>query len=370
MASGHTSMDELYMLECLSLAAQGAGYVSPNPLVGAVIVKGSKAIGRGYHRQFGGPHAEVHAIRSAKQSIKGATLYVNLEPCNHFGKTPPCTELIISSGIKRVVVGMKDPNPAVSGKGIACLRKAGIEVTAGVREEECRKLNEAFSKYISTGIPFVTLKIAQTLDGKIADASGNSKWITNERSRMLVHRLRSMYDAALVGAGTVVKDNPELTVRSVKGRNPIRVIIDGAFRLPLSSAIFSKPLKAKTILCVEQRFSRKQQKKTAALLQRGVEVIALQGKKNGLLSLKNVLRSLGSLGIASVMVEGGSEMYSQFIKERLANKLLLFVAPKIFGNGLDAVRLPSDRSVLNAVQAKKLSVIKLDDDILIELYLQ
>jgi diaminohydroxyphosphoribosylaminopyrimidine deaminase/5-amino-6-(5-phosphoribosylamino)uracil reductase len=369
MASRDKSLDELFMLECLRLAGKGAGYVSPNPMVGAVIVQRTKVIGRGYHEKFGGAHAEVNAIRSAKQSVKGATLYVNLEPCNHFGKTPPCTDLIISSGIRNIIVGMKDPNPMVSGKGVAQLRHAGIDVHVGVLEEECKTFNEIFIKYISTGLPFVALKAAQTLDGKIADASGRSKWISNEKSRALVHKLRSTYDSVMIGAETVINDDPQLTVRAVRGRNPVRVIIDGRFKLPLASRIISNPLAAKTIIIISDKFAKAQNKKKEVILSRGVEVIELKGNKNGSISFKKILTTLGSLGIASVLVEGGATLYSSFTKEKLADKLLLFVSPRILGSGLDAFRHIPQKSIANAIRMEKCSVTNLDGDILIESYL-
>ncbi|MBI3192960.1 MAG: bifunctional diaminohydroxyphosphoribosylaminopyrimidine deaminase/5-amino-6-(5-phosphoribosylamino)uracil reductase RibD, partial [Ignavibacteriae bacterium] len=232
------NFDIKYIKQCLTLARKGAGSVSPNPMVGCVIVKNGKVIGTGYHQKFGEPHAEVHAINSAKESVNGATVYVNLEPCNYFGKTPPCTKLLIKSKIKRVVVGMLDPNLKVSGKGINQLQKAGIEVIAGVLEDEAKKLNEAFTKYIQTNRPFVTLKIAQTLDGKIADKNRKSQWITGAASLKYVHQLRVENDAVLVGAGTIKADDSLLTVREVEGRNPIRIIIDGNFNVSEDARIF------------------------------------------------------------------------------------------------------------------------------------
>jgi diaminohydroxyphosphoribosylaminopyrimidine deaminase/5-amino-6-(5-phosphoribosylamino)uracil reductase len=208
--------EELYMLECLSLADKGGGYVSPNPLVGALVVKNGRVIGRGYHAFFGGPHAEVNAIRKCSGSPRGATLVANLEPCNHQGKTGPCTALIIKAGISRVVVGLPDPNPQVRGKGIAALRRAGIRVDVGVMREACEKINERFTKFITQNIPFVAMKVAQALDGRIGGGPGDPRWITTLASRKIVHHLRSRYDAVLVGAGTVLADNPSLTVRQAK----------------------------------------------------------------------------------------------------------------------------------------------------------
>ena len=369
MARQQHFMDELYMLECLSLAEKGAEYVSPNPMVGAVLVKRGKIIGCGYHRQFGGAHAEVNAMRSAKNNVRGATLYVNLEPCNHFGKTPPCTKLIISSGIKEVIVGMRDPNPLVQGKGIAQLRQAGIKVRVGVCKVECQALNETFTKCISTGFPFVTLKVAQTLDGKIADGTGKSKWISNMMSQSIVHKLRARYDAVLVGAGTVINDNPQLTVRRTTGRNPIRIIIDGRFKVPVAAKVFSKNSNAKTILVVANVFLRHQNKKHKELIQRGVEVIGLPSRKNGTIFMKKILFVLGKKGITSVLVEGGASVYGRLLDEKLADKVILFIAPKILGSGIDSFSYISKRLLGNEVQLHKLSARNVKGDVLIEGYL-
>lgn len=356
------------MMECLHLAQKGGGYVSPNPMVGAVLVKNGKVIGRGYHKYFGGPHAEVNAIRSASTSVAGATLYVNLEPCNFYGKTPPCTDLIIKSKIKKVIVGTLDPNPFVAGKGVRQLRKNGIEVVTGVLEQECRKLNEAFFKFITTHLPFVTLKIAQTLDGKIADITGKSKWLTNKKSRTIVHTLRSQYDAVLVGAGTVNKDNPQLTVRNVKGRNPLRVIIDRHFTVNPNAKVFSG--ESPTIIFTSERQLRKNRTKGMKLEKRGVEIIPMNDSKNGAYNLKKVLSTLGSRGIASVLVEGGATIFSMFLDQQLADKLIIFIAPKIFGGGLPAFSKLHPKRLGKEIQVSNISVQKIDDDVLIEAYLQ
>jgi diaminohydroxyphosphoribosylaminopyrimidine deaminase/5-amino-6-(5-phosphoribosylamino)uracil reductase len=362
-----TPLDELYMLKCLSLAEKGAGYVSPNPMVGCVIVRSGKILGMGYHKRFGGPHAEVHAIRSTKTSLRGATLYVNLEPCNHFGKTPPCTDLIIQSKISRVVIGMKDPNQQVTGRGIAQLRKAGIEVKVGVLKEQCQKFNEAFTTYITTGLPFVTLKIAQTLDGMIADSNGKSQWISNSRSRQLVHRLRSQYDAVLIGAGTVHTDNARLTVREVRGRNPLRVILDGKFSVSPGAQIFSHD--AQTIIYASQRFVRRQEKKAAKFGRTGVDIIELKPIKGNVLPLHDVLCDLSSRQIASVLVEGGAYTFSEFLNQAAANKLLCFVTPKIFGSGLSPFQNIKDKKGRNKILLHNISIRNIDKDLLIEGYL-
>ena len=367
MKLNRKKLDELFMMECISLARKGDGYVSSNPMVGAVLVKGGKVIGRGYHKRFGGAHAEVEAIQNAKTSLRGATIYVNLEPCNYFGKTPACTDLIIRNGIAKVIIGCKDPNPLVAGKGIQQLKKAGIKVYTGVLEDECKKLNESFSKYIVSSLPFVALKIAQTLDGKIAGQRDESRWITNQASRKFVHHLRSRFDAVLVGAGTVEKDNPKLTVRDVKGRNPLRIVIDGNFSTNPDSKIYSQ-VDAKTILFTSKNSVRKQKKKKRTLGQKGVEIIELAAYRNGNLSLMKVLLELASRGIASVLVEGGAKIFSSFLQEKLADKLFIFIAPKIFGAGLNAFENLLHHSTKNHIRLKNISVINIGDNLLIEAY--
>jgi diaminohydroxyphosphoribosylaminopyrimidine deaminase/5-amino-6-(5-phosphoribosylamino)uracil reductase len=369
MKTSRPDIDELFMMECITLAKKGGGYVSPNPMVGAVLVKRGKVIGRGYHRQYGGPHAEVDAIRSATTSVRGATIYVNLEPCNYFGKTPPCTELLIKSGISKVVIGCRDSNPLVAGKGTRQLRNAGIKTVSGVLESECKKLNEVFEKFITTRLPFVTLKIAQTLDGKIADILGNSKWISNSTSRMLVHYLRSQYDAVLVGAGTVKKDNPFLTVRYVKGRNPIRAVIDGDFSTNPEANIFSSG-KTKTLLFISKKSARINHKKKNKLISKGVDIVEMETNSNGTLSFHHILRELGSRNIASVFVEGGAGIFSALIKEKLADKVLCFIAPKIFGPGLNAFDRLSSHSIAKHIHLDNVSIANLKDDLFIEAYLK
>ena len=364
-----SKFDELFMMECIALAEKGGGYVSPNPMVGAVLVKNGKVISRSYHKHFGDSHAEVNAIQSSKQSVRGATLYVNLEPCNYFAKTPPCTDLIIKSEISKVIIGCKDPNPIVRGKGIQQLRKAGIKVEVGVLENDCKKLNESFEKYITQKLPFVTLKIAQTIDGKIADKTGSSIWITNPASRKLVHYLRSRYDAILVGANTVIKDNPQLTVRDVKGRNPLRIIIDGAFRVnPISNIFISSEVK--TILFTSKKAVKNNSQKKNRLSKSGVEIIELNTKQNGFISFKEVLKTLAARGIASVLVEGGAQVFSSFILDKLVDKLLFFIAPKIFGKGLNSFEYLQDQGTGKYIPLRDVSVMNLDHDLLVEAYVK
>jgi diaminohydroxyphosphoribosylaminopyrimidine deaminase / 5-amino-6-(5-phosphoribosylamino)uracil reductase len=324
------------MLRCIRLARNGRGNVSPNPMVGCVIVKNNSIVGEGFHEKFGEAHAEVNAVRSANESIEGADVFVNLEPCSFFGKTPPCTDLLIEKHVKKISVAMLDPNPRVNGKGVRKLRAAGIEVEVGLASQQAKELNEAFVKFISTGKPFVTLKIAQSIDGKIALRNGKSKYITSKDSLAKVHALRAEHDAVLVGAGTVKADNPELTVRLVKGRSPVRIILDGNLSSPLSSRVFNDG-KARTIVFCSSRLeddSRVERNKMDALRRRHVEVYPLRGSSDGAISLNLVLKRIAEMGIASVLVEGGSDVFSQFVKSEAADKLYLFIAPKILGRGI------------------------------------
>lgn len=356
------------MMECLRLAQKGAGYVSPNPMVGCVIIKDDDVIARGYHKKYGGPHAEVIALNSAKKNVKGATLYVNLEPCCSYGKTPPCTDAIIASGIKKVVVGSIDPNPNASGKGITQLRRAGIEVNIGILNSECKKLNEFFFKYITTKRPFVTLKIAQTLDGKIADREKKSKWITTKTLRTIAHKLRSQYDAVLVGAGTINADDSQLTVRHTTGRNPKRVVIDRLFSTRESAKVLSK--QSQTILYTSDKYLRRNLTKKSRLEKKGVEIITLPQKIGGPYNLKMVLEMLGSRGITSVLVEGGATIYSLFLEQKLADKILFFIAPKILGCGLDAFSKITPRLIGKEIVMEKVSIIKIENEFIAEAYLQ
>jgi diaminohydroxyphosphoribosylaminopyrimidine deaminase / 5-amino-6-(5-phosphoribosylamino)uracil reductase len=326
------SPDEQFIREALALARKGAGSVSPNPMVGAVVVKDGKVIARGYHKMFGGPHAEVNAIDSVR-SVRGATVYVNLEPCNFYGKTPPCTDLLVRSGVARVVVGMRDPNPRVAGKGIAQLRRAGIEVREGVCADECRELNEAFTTFITTGFPLVTLKVAQSIDGKILSPVNRSKWITGEDARRDVHLHRAHYDAVLVGAGTIAADNPQLTVRKVQGRNPVRIILDGNFSIAPSARVLSAR-NTRTICCISAKSAQEQWKKLQSLSRRGVEFVTIPASR-GHLPLRPLLKKLGRIGISSILVEGGGEIFSAFLNQGAADRIIMYIAPKIFGKGLD-----------------------------------
>lgn len=339
--------------------------VSPNPMVGAVIVKGNRVIGEGHHRYFGGPHAEVEAIRNARTSVRGSTIYVNLEPCNIYGKTPPCTDLLIAKGIKKVVIGSKDPNPLVSGRGVRQLRRAGIEVRTGILAAECRKVNEVFEKFITERVPFVTLKVAQTIDGSIADDGGGSRWISNAASREFVHILRSQHDSVLVGANTVNTDDPELSSHSNQRKNPLRVVVDGDLKCRLDRKLFSDK-KSPTIVITAKNSEEKFWRKVERFRAKGVDVIGLK-TRDGLIPTRTLLKFLGSRGISSVLLEGGSQLFSQFISEQTADKCLIFISPKILGSGLRSFALPS-RKVGESVILRSMSALSIGDDTLIEGY--
>jgi diaminohydroxyphosphoribosylaminopyrimidine deaminase/5-amino-6-(5-phosphoribosylamino)uracil reductase len=362
------STDEFYLARCIQLARKGAGYVSPNPMVGCVIVKGDKIVGEGYHEKFGESHAEVNAIKNAVENVEGATLYVNIEPCVHYGKTPPCVDLIIESGIKRVVVGMLDPNPAVNGRGVQKLRDAGIDVKTGVLENESRKLNEVFVKFVTSGIPFVALKIAQTIDGKIADIEGNSRWITSERSLKFVHQLRSEYDAVLIGSRTARLDNPNLTVRLVEGRNPFRIVLDSSLSLPFELNLFSDRFRDRTIVFTSKQAYKNKPERVEKFNSIGIEVIPIASRRRKL-NLKNVLKNLAGRNIASVLVEGGGILFTELIREKLADKLFIFIAPKILGAGIPAIRDIKVKTINDILILKEVSVENFDEDVLITGYL-
>ena len=326
--------DNQYMLKCLQLAERGRGQVEPNPMVGAVIVSGGRIVGRGWHRKFGGPHAEVEALREAGNAARGATLYVSLEPCNHYGKTPPCTQAIIDAGIRKVVIGMPDPNPDVAGNGARRLRETGITVVENVERERCEALNEVFSVNIVHRRPFVLLKVAQTLDGFIAAQKGTSHWITSEDSRTEVHRLRSMYDAVLVGAETVRKDNPSLNVRHVDGPNPRRIVLTRSWKLPLSATILNDGDARRSIVVTSRKAARTHADAVAKLRDRGITVLDITTDTQEYASLRSAMQTLyGDFDIRSILVEGGAEVFSSFLRAGLADRIDLFTAPKIIGQG-------------------------------------
>lgn len=357
------------MRRALELAGKAAGRTSPNPMVGAVIVKNDRVIAEGYHRKAGRPHGEIEALRKAGKLTRGAQMFVNLEPCCHQGRTPPCTDAIVESGIKEVFVGMRDPNPLVAGKGIRQLKRAGITVHSGLLKSECRCLNEVFVKYIQTGKPFVTLKSALSLDGKIATSTGDSQWITGPEAREQVHRMRDQVDAILVGARTVLKDNPRLTTRlkKGKGRNPARVILDAKAEIPLKARVFHHANRERVVYVTTSKASAIRMNR---LKDRGVKVNVISNK-NSHISLIKLIELLGEMEIASVLLEGGSGITASALKEGIVDKVVLFLAPLIIGgeSAPGVVGGPGIKSLKQALPIKNLMVTPVGADWMAEGYL-
>ena len=354
------TQNERYMKRALTLARRGEGFVSPNPMVGAVIVKEGRVIGEGWHERCGGKHAEINALERARGDVAGSTIYVTLEPCCHHGRTPPCVDRIIAARPARVVVGVTDPNPLVSGRGIATLRDHGIETVVGVLEEACRDLNAFFFKYITTSIPFVTVKFAQTLDGRIATATGSSRWVSSHPSLRFAHRLRRNHDAILVGAGTVTNDDPELTVRLVRGRNPLRLVLDTLLTTPPEAKVFKDQEKARTVLIASETAPLSRRR---LMEKKGIEILTPGTTTDGRLDLRGLLVILGERQITSLLVEGGSRVITSFIKERLADELIVVVAPKIVGRGIDAVGDLGITSMTEALFFPRRRLFRLGEDV-------
>jgi diaminohydroxyphosphoribosylaminopyrimidine deaminase/5-amino-6-(5-phosphoribosylamino)uracil reductase len=320
--------NENYMRAAIALAEKGAGFVNPNPLVGAVISRNGEITGRGAHEQYGEAHAEVNALADCTDSAAGATMHVTLEPCCHHGKTPPCTETIIKSGISRVVIGCLDPNPKVAGKGAQRLREAGIEVVTGILESECRKQNEVFFHYIQTKTPFVVMKYAMTLDGETVAPSHGARWITGEKAREQVHRDRSRYSGIMAGIGTVTADDPMLDCRlpEIRCRQPVRIICDTHLRIPHGSQIVRTAGSIRTIIatCHESKGVP------------GCEIVRLP-EKNGQVDLRELMQVLGGMGIDSILLEGGRTLHRSAMKSGIVNKVQAYIAPKLFGGAVAAV---------------------------------
>ena len=359
--------EESYIKLAIEIAKKGMGFVGPNPLVGCVIIKNERIIGAGFHEKYGGKHAEINAIESAIESVEGSSMYINLEPCNHSGHTPPCTSKIIESKIKRVVVGTLDMNPLVSGNGIKKLKSAGIEVKVGILENECVSLNKFFFKYIISGLPYVTLKVAQTLDGRIADEHGESKWISSTQSRRYVHELRSKYDAVLVGAGTVKKDDPNLTVRLVEGRNPRRIMIDTNLSIKSTNKLYLNNGDKKLIIVTSNKNTDKKNK-IKRLENCGAHLIYVNEDEKNKLNLKEVLKELGKMKISSILVEGGGGVFTSFVKKNVFDEILLFMGPKILGTGLPTINNIGIKSLRNALKVKIGNCERIGDDLMVELY--
>ncbi len=341
---------EKYMRRTIELARKGIGSVSPNPRVGALIVSGGTVVSEGYHTAFGQPHAEIEAIRRLRDTDSPHALYVNLEPCSHHGKTPPCTEAIIQAGIDTVVYGMRDPNPKVSGKGLARLETAGIRVIGPVLETECLRLNQGFIKSMVRSVPWITLKIAQTADGRIALENGQSRWITSPESREKVHEYRSLHDAVLVGIDTVIQDNPRLTVRIPCGTTPRRIVLDSSLKIPADShLIVENP--ENTIIVTSENTNPAAM---AILRDKGVRILTAPVSDNRL-QISRLWREFIDSGICSILVEGGSRIFTYFLKSNLADQILLFIAPKLFGQGVPSIQglemvSPDDAEIFSSHQ--------------------
>ena len=354
--------DQNYMLQAIQLAKQGEGWTNPNPMVGAVIVKNGRIIGKGYHKKCGELHAERNAIASLTESAEGATIYVTLEPCCHYGKTPPCTEAIIEQKIKRVVIGSRDPNPKVSGKGIKMLQEAGIEVIEDFMREECDRLNPVFFHYITTKTPYVVMKYAMTLDGKIATKTGASKWITGEAARAEVQHMRHRYMGIMAGIGTVLADDPMLNVRVEGWKSPIRILCDSGLRIPLDGQIVKSAGKYRTIVAYAD--SEYTEAKRKRLHEMGVETICCPDENNQV-DLKKLMKYLGEEGIDSILLEGGGTLNDSALRAGIVQEVQAFIAPKLFG-GMNSktpvegigVRFPSE-----AVKLKCTDICQIGEDI-------
>lgn len=346
-------MDKKYMARALELAALGEGAVNPNPLVGAVVVKNNKVIGEGYHKKYGGPHAEVFALEMAGEEARGADIYVTLEPCSHYGKTPPCAKKIIEMGIKRCIVASLDPNPLVSGRGIKMLQEAGTEVITGVMDKEAKELNRVFMKYISEKTSYLFLKCGITLDGKIATKTGNSKWITNELAREKVQKLRNKYMGIMVGINTVIKDDPSLTARIENGRDPYRIVIDPNLDISLESK-FVNFQDGKSIVITSE--NNREKEKVSELEDRKVKLVYLEGTD---FKISDILKKTGELGIDGILLEGGSYLISKAFEEKAIDGGEIFIAPKILGDE-KAISFVKGFSVENIADGFELENVKIN----------
>jgi len=362
--------DEKFMKLALSLAEKGRGYVNPNPLVGAVIVKDGKVIGEGYHTAFGKSHAEIEAINSATEDIKGATMYVTLEPCCHQGKTPPCTDAIIKNQLARVVVATTDPNPLVSGSGIEKLKQSNIEITVGVLEEMAKIQNEVFIHYMTTNLPFTILKYAMSLDGKIACHTGDSKWITSEKSRTDVHRLRSSVSAVVTGIGTILSDDASLNVRLVdsKGKEPHRIVVDSAARINLDAKILNLDSKSDTYIAVTEAASDEKLRK---LKDYGAKIIMTKSK-DGKVDLEELWKELGFLGMDSILIEAGEQLSAALLEAKLVNKIRAYIAPKIIGgtNAKSPIGGYGATNMSEVINLKSMNVTHIENDFVVEGYIK
>ena len=357
------SYDEKYMRLAMQLAGNAIGRTSPNPLVGAVIVKDNRVVGCGWHRKAGTPHAEVHALNQAGELAQGADVYVTLEPCAHYGQTPPCAKALVEAKVKNVYGGLLDVNPKVAGKGFKILEDAGIHVEYGFLQDELRKQNEVFFKWIEHKKPFVVLKAAMTLDGKIATATGQSKWITNETSRAYGYKLRDIYDGIMVGINTVIEDNPMLTARVDGGKNPIRIVVDSSLKIDINANVVQDK-SAKTIIATTDKADKD---KILKLQAQDVDVIVVDKDENDKVDIEKLLDILGQQNICSILVEGGATLSGSFVAKKLVDKVYFFIAPKIVG-GKEAKTPVAGTGILNLQEAlalKDIQIEKLEEDILI-----
>lgn len=357
------SYNEKYMRLAMQLAGNAIGRTSPNPLVGAVIVKDNRVVGCGWHRKAGTPHAEVHALNQAGELAQGADVYVTLEPCAHYGKTPPCAKALVEAKVKNVYGGLLDVNPKVAGKGFKILEDAGIHVEYGFLQDELRKQNEVFFKWIEHKKPFVVLKAAMTLDGKIATATGQSKWITNETSRAYGYKLRDIYDGIMVGINTVIEDNPMLTARVDGGKNPIRIVVDSSLKIDINANVVQDK-SAKTIVATTDKADKD---KILKLQAQDIDVIVVDKDENDKVDIEKLLDILGQQNICSILVEGGATLSGSFVAKKLVDKVYFFIAPKIIG-GKEAKTPVAGTGILNLQEAltlKDIQIEKLEEDILI-----
>ena len=361
-------MDIRFMKRALAAAARREGETSPNPPVGAVFVKDGRVVGEGSHEGPGSPHAEVKALASSVAGVRGADLYVTLEPCSHHGRTPPCTDALIDSGVRRVFIGMKDPNPDVRGGGTRILRDAGIEVVVGVMGREIELFYKAYTKFVTRKVPFVTLKAALTLDGRIATSAGDSKWISSERSRRFVHRLRAKSDAVLVGIGTVKKDDPLLTVRMIKGRDPRRVIVDPDLEMPPDARMLTEGT-GPVIIGAAHDADRQ---KAGVLEARRAEIVYLPREADGKLQIEALLVEMARRDVMRLLVEGGANIFTYFIAHAIFDKIVLVYAPKILtgGDGLGLTVGRGPKRIAEAVGVSDITVHRLGDDFVVEAYRQ
>lgn len=349
-----------YMLRAIELAKKGSGFVSPNPMVGAVIVKNNKIIAEGYHHQYGAEHAEIDAFNNATVDVIGADMYVTLEPCAHYGKTPPCAHKIVENKIKRVYVGLLDPNPLVSGKGIDILKNSGIEVITGMQEEKCRELNSIFLKFITTKTPYVIMKTAMTLDGKISTYTGDSKWVSCEESRKFTHHLRHSIRGIMVGINTVLSDDPTLTCRIDNGRNPVKIIVDSTLKIPINAKVIDN----NCIIATTENIDYDRKNRIEEL---GAKVLIINKDENNKINLKELMTKLGAMNIDSILLEGGGTLNYSALENNIVDKVISFVSPKIIGgiNAKTPVEGNGIPQMANAIDLKNIKVKNIGSDILI-----